>query len=388
EVRFRRDTEELFRSGLFVRSRAWCTLVLARADSGDLRIVDHRLEPRPVEGGETYSPADPFTWGDAADAAERLVMEGLEHHRRGEVASAGRAFQQAALEVERGGVPAFAMGPEPFQAQLSYFLAVTALQQDRRAEAYARVEEALGFNRRFPLALNLLARLRFDDNEVEAAAALWEESGRADPGQQEVVALVGYLREALAMKEPEVRDALLALVDAPAYQILEDLAGLRDRFRRELLLVHLSARAHLSGGEAEAASVLLEKIPVKRRTAESHYLLGRAFLLQDKADRALAEFRRAWAAEPGYRDALTWLVEISLARARRLEALSFAEEGRRTAHPEGPGVLSARIGLMELDEGRLYEATAHLKDAASTPLPAPLREAVGAALRRLLAEGR
>ena len=385
-VKFLRITEELFRSGLFVRTNVWCTLVLVRNDAGALRVVDHRVEPAPGEEG--VCPADPFTWSDRTGAAERLLMIGIEHHRRGDVSEAARAFVQAAGRLETDGLPEFIMGPSWFQAELSYFLALTALRQERRGEAYARVEEALGLNRRFPLALNLLARLRFDDNEVEAAAALWGESFREDPQQQEIGALARYLTRVLAERREDLRDTLLGLVDAPAYQFIEELTPLLEKHRRSTVLPHVAARAHLVGADPGAALKTLEGVHRKRRTPETHYLLGRTHLLLGKTDRAMTEFRRVWADEPGYRDTLTWLVEIPAAQGRRLKALSFAEEGLRRDGEAAPGVLAARIGLLELDEGRLFEATTHLKEAAEARLPASLREAVVGAQRRLLNTGR
>lgn len=387
-VRFQRVTEELFRSGLFVRSYAWCALVLVRDDEGLLRIVDHEVDAPPEDDEGTYSPADPFTWGARNSAAERQLMIGIEHHRRGDMEEAARAFVRAAGRIETDGLPEFIMGPTWFQAELSYFLALTALHQERRNEAYARVEEALRFNRRFPLALNLLARLRFDDNELEVAAALWEESFREDPQQQEIGALARYLRQAHEAKQDALMETLMGLLDAPAYQLIEELSPLADRHGRNVALAHLVARAHLSGGDTKAALKVLEGIQRKRRTPETHYLMGRTHLLMDQPDRAMTEFRRVWADEPGYRDTLTWLVEIPATQGRRLEALSFAEEGRRLADQVDPAVLAARIGLLELDTGRLFEATTHLKEAAKSRLPATLREAVGNALRHLLSEGR
>ena len=387
-LRFHRITEELFRSGLFVRTHAWCTLVLVRNDAGILRVVDHRVEPPPGDVEGTYSPADPVTWGDRATPAERLLMIGIEHHRQGDMAEAAEAFVQAAGRVETDGLPEFLMGPTWFQAELSYFLALTALHQDRRNEAYARVEEALRFNRSFPLALNLLARLRFDDNELEAAGALWEESFSEDPQQQEIGALARYLREALASKREEVRETLLRLLDAPTYQLIEELTPLMERHRGDVALAHQAVRAHLSGRDAKAALKVLEGIQRKRQTPETHYLMGRTHLLMGQTDRAMAEFRRVWTDEPGYRDVLTWLVEIPTAQGRRLEALSFAEEGRRGENEPESAVLAARIGLLELDASRLFEATTHLKEAVKGRLPATLREAVGSALRHLLSEGR
>ena len=387
-VRFQRVTEELFRSGLFVRSYAWCTLVLVRNDEGLLRVVDHQLDAPPEDDEGTYSPADPFTWGARNSAAERQLMIGIEHHRRGDMAEASRAFVRAAGRVETDGLPDFIMGPTWFQAELSYFLALTALHQERRNEAYARAAEALRFNRKFPLALNLMARLRFDDNEIEAAAELWEESFREDPQQQEIGALSRYLQQAHDAKREKIRETLLGLLDAPAYQLVEELTPLKERNRRDVALAHLLARAHLSGGDTKAALKALEGIQRKRRTPETHYLMGRTFLLMEHPDRAMTEFRRVWADEPGYRDTLTWLVEVPAAQGRRLEALSFAEEGRRRNEDTDPAMLAARIGLLELDTGRLFEATTHLKEAAKSRLPATLREAVGSALRHLLSEGR
>ncbi|MFH1532371.1 MAG: hypothetical protein ABIK09_16730 [Pseudomonadota bacterium] len=388
-VRFLRVTEELFRSGLFVRTRAWCTMVLVRNDAGLLRVVDHKVDPAPGDGGDSYTPADPFTWGDRTAAAERLLMTGIEHHRRGDMIEAARVFVEAAGHMETDGLPEFLMGPTWFQAELSYFLALSALHQERRSEAYARVEEALRFNRSFPLALNLLARLRFDDNELEAAATLWEESFREDPLQQEIGALAQYLRQTEDGKPNEIRETLLGLLDAPTYQLIEELTPLMDRNRRNIPLEHLAARAHLTGGDPKAALKILEGIQRKRRNPETHYLLGRTHLLMDRPDRAMTEFRSVWADEPGYRDTLTWLIEIPAAQGRRLEALSFAEEGRRRSD-EGvdPALLAARMGLLELDAGRLFEATTHLKEAARSRLPATLRRAVSGALRHLLSEGR
>ncbi len=388
-VRFQRITEELFHSGLFVRAHAWCTLVLVRNDAGTLRIADHRVDPPPDDDEGTYSPSDPFTWGDRTPTAERMLMIGIEHHRRGDMAEAARSFVQAAGSVETDGLPEFSMGSTFFQAELSYFLALTALHQERRNEAYARVEEALRFNRSFPLALNLLARLRFDDNEVEAAADLWEESFRADPQQQEIGALARYLRQAHNTKRDEIREILMGLLDAPAYQLIEELTPLKDQHRRNVALAHLAARAHLTGGDPKAALKILEGVQRKRRTPETHYLMGRTYLVMDRSDRAMTEFRRVWVDEPGYRDTLTWLVEIPAAQGRRLEALSFAEEGRRRSEEEAdPAILAARIGLLEMDAGRLFEATTHLKEAAESRLPATLRQAVDSALRHLLSEGR
>ncbi len=387
-VRFQRVTEELFRSGLFVRSYAWCTLVLVRDDAGLLRIVDHEVTAPPEDDEGLYSPADPFTWGARNSAAERQLMIGIEHHRRGDMTEAAQAFVRAAGRVETDGLPEFIMGPTFFQAELSYFLALTALHQERRNEAYARAEEALRFNRSFPLALNLLARLRFDDNELEAAGALWEESFREDPQQQEIGALARYLREANDAKQEPLRETLLGLLDAPAYQLIEELTPLAERNRRDAVLAHLVACAHLTGGDAKAALKTLEGIPRKRRTPETHYLMGRTHLLMEQPDRAMTEFRRVWADEPGYRDTLTWLVEIPAAQGRHLEALSFAEEGQRGTEGDHPALLAARVGLLELDTGRLFEATTHLKEAAKGRLPATLREAVGNALRHLLSEGR
>ena len=388
-VRFQRVTEELFRSGLFVRTPAWCTLVLVRDDAGTLRVVDHSVDAPPGDDEGSYSAADPFTWTEQTTAAERLLMIGIEHHRRGDMAEATRSFVQAAGNVETDGLPDFSMGPTFFQAELSYFLALTALHQERRNEAYARVEEALRFNRAFPLALNLLARLRFDDNDVKAATELWEESFREDPQQQEIGALARYLQQAHEAKREEVRETLLGLLDAPAYQLIEELSPLMDRHRRNTALSHLAVRAHLAGGDAKAALKILEGIQRKRRTPETHYLLGRTHLLMDRPDRAMTEFRRVWTDEPGYRDTLTWLVEIPAAQGRRLEALSFAEEGRRRSEQEAdPAILDARIGLLEMDAGRLFEATTHLKEAAKSRLPTTLRQAVNSALRHLLSEGR
>ena len=380
-VRFLRITEELFRSGLFVRTNVWCTLVLVRNDAGVLRVVDHQVEPRPGEEG--ISPADPFTWSDRTEGAERLLMIGIEHHRRGNVSEAARTFVQAAGRVETDGLPEFQMGPSWFQAELSYFLALTALQQERRGEAYARVEEALRLNRRFPLALNLLARLRFDDNEVAAAAALWGESFRENTQQQEIGALARYLTQVLAEAQEDLRETLLGLVDAPTYQFIEELTPQLKKYHRSTVLPHVAARAHLVGADPGAALKILEGVHRKRRTPETHYLLGRTHLLLGKTDRAMTEFRRVWADEPGYRDTLTWLVEIPAAQGRRLKALSFAEEGLRQGGDAAQGVLTARIGLLELDEGRLFEATTHLKEAAKTRLPGSLRKAVVVALRRL-----
>jgi len=387
-VRFHRITEELFRSGLFSRTHAWCTLVLVRDDGGALRVIDHEVGPPPGDDEGAYAASDPFSWGEEAAPAERLLMIGIEHHRRGDMTEAARAFVQAAGQVETDGLPELLMGPAFFQAELSYFLALSALHQERRSEAYARVEEALRYNRGFPLALNLLARLRFDDNELEAAAALWEESFLENPQQQEIRAVAEYLRQALAVKQEEVREALLRLLDAPFYQLIEELTPLKDRRRRDVALAHLVARAHLSGGNAKAALKILEGVSRKRRTAETHYLLGRTHLLLERRDRAMTEFRRVWADEAGYRDTLTWLVEIPASQGRRLEALSFAEEGRRRSEDADPAVLAARVGLLELDAGRLFEATTHLKEAAGSRLPVTLRVAVGGALRHLLSEGR
>jgi tetratricopeptide (TPR) repeat protein len=361
----------LFKNGLFTRTRKWIEMDIADRGNGRLAIRSHSV-----------LPADNINQLPPAHAAEMALLRGLDAWRRGDIQAASENFWEARERQDSEGSPEFAMGSNYFEGQLSYFLALTVLREDRRSQAYAHLRGALEAHPNFPLALNQLARLSFEDNQLEDALRQWESSAALDPSQGEVTALVAHLRVAASAATPAIREAFLAAVDAPPSTLLTSLGPLLKKHRRNSDLVALAARTHLAMGDPAKALELLEQIRKARWTEEAHYLAGRANLLQGKPAVALAEFRRVWKMNPKYRDVLTWLVNIPAARNQLMEARAFAEEG--LGIEDAPtAVLRARIGIFEYRQGHDYEASTHLQAGLEGGLPARLRAPVASALHQL-----
>lgn len=381
-VTFRRTTEELFLNGLFQRTFAWIEMELSQQDEGGLRIRSHRMIIPEELKGTGYDPSDATTWSEPYFKSERMFNLGLEQFRRGDVDQAAASMAEAAASLEGDNLPLFMMGPSYFTAELAYLQALIALAQDKRSEAYAYVDQAIAGNLAFPLALNLAARLNFDDGQLDKATRLWEESATADPGQEDVTALAGYLVYARALEDEPLREALLAAIDAPPSQVLDLLEPLARKNKRDQFLLQIVARAHFNNGNPAKALAVLERLPGKLWNPETHYLVARAQLLLGQEDRALEAFRRTWELSPGYRDTLTYLIEIPAAQGRVMEARSAAEEGLAVRGNSDAQVL-ARIGFLDFNNSRVFEATSNFKKAMEAGIPAGMRRPVAGVLQKL-----
>lgn len=382
-VRLERAGEELFSNGLFLRSFALVELHLMQNQDGLFKLVAHSLVP--PSGAPDYRPSDPDTWPESLyEKSEILLARAFKERNRGRSDLWPRLAHEAytaAAETARK----FQMPDSYFRATLLFANALAFVEEGRKMEAMDALSAALVNNPRFPLALNLKAKLLFAEGSQEQAILLWKQSLAADPRQHEIQDLLELLALAAGIRIPELEAALKGVVEVSSGQAVDGLRPFLEAQGKQAWFAELLARLYLADGNPQAALETLRRLPPVRWTVECHYLQARALLAAGERARAIDEFAQIWSSSRGYRDAPVFLVELLASAGRFSELRSLAKGMELARHPAAPGA-EATLGLLAHRMGKDVEAATLLRAAAGRQLPAGLRAQVNEALAEVLAQ--
>ncbi len=380
-VSFLKWHEDLFHNGTLSAGWSRVTMTVRQFDDG-WRVVEHRVgapEGDPEAGGHHYLSANPNTWGEHRSRAERFAQQAYQRLGQAEyqeaLALVSRAMA-AAPEDERAGRLAFIHGNHYFHAQLHWLAAVLHERLGDVDQAAAEARQALAHNAAFPLALNLLADILARQGRLGEALATLQQSLAAWGHQPDVRALIGFFDKAERhYPEPTQREAYLSTRGKLPQEIIETLTGLLEADRRNIETRRALAKAYIENYQPDKAEkVLTENEYLYPDDLETHYLLGRTYVLLRRYDDALAFFKRVWEGSPGYRDTLVFLSELNALQLRHRNAIAYLREGLRRS-PGDPEILF-KLGSYLLREGQRFEALAVLREARRTRPPLPIRREI------------
>jgi tetratricopeptide (TPR) repeat protein len=195
---------------------------------------------------------------------------GINHFQRGiELQKAGK-LEEAITEYEA------ALKPKPHFAVLANLGSVYA-RLGRFEEAVRCYEQALAMQPQQPVIMLNLGLAYYKTGNVENALPLFESVIKIDPENQQARTLLAdcYLHSDQPRK-------VIDLLSAPAESSPNDLA-----------IAYLLGNAYLRDGQLEKGQLMIDRILRKGETAESHLLLGMAYVVGRRNQAAMEEFRRA-----------------------------------------------------------------------------------------------
>lgn len=321
------------------------------------------------------------------------MIEGVDHHRRGRLPEAARAYKRI-------------LGLDPRSAHALHLLGLVRHQQGDQGEARALIERAIAVNAGNAAYHNSLGLVRLAEGDADAAAAAFRAALARDPLMAEAFNNLGNAEQKRGRLAEAVEsyDRALALAPNNAEALynkgraLHGLGALGDAVEAYRTAVKLRpdyAKAWRflgdalaeSGAGAEAEASFRKALTLAPDDGET---LAALAALQERAGRleeALATAERALAAQRGH-------VRAAVAAARCERRLGRTEAGlaRLRALPndnldaEGRAHVAFELGAT-LDRLRAYdEAYAVYCDANSCAAESPQARAVDrTAMRRLIA---
>jgi|GEM_PF-2867343 len=254
------------------------------------------------------------------------------------------------------------------EAEARYLAGLAQRDLAQADKARSQLEAALALHPAFPWALNALAEQEVLAGSVQKALALLERSLAVEPEQRPVTTLALLLRTGLqAGTEAEVARLLspwlLGDVRAPEQVAVERLSKAGEGPHA----ANLKALLHLQADQpALAREVLLVSQTRHADDALTHCLLGRAWLLLGRPDRALKSFDAVKDPPTGCEDVplLTALAHDDAGDAKK--ALEAYDALRGTGRYEGLALV--RSARLLLRQGREAEGRAALDAARRLPL--------------------
>jgi tetratricopeptide (TPR) repeat protein len=371
-VSFIKDHEDLFRDGTLTRGIGRVSVTL-RAQKPhyspragiDYHIVKHKLEAleSPVGSG-----------------SEKIGISESQRHFRTAVLQVGqRRFHRALVSLDKALAVAdgleLKLGADRFKAQVHYYRAVCLKQKGELTETIAGLENALRFNREFPLALNALARSRAGVGDLAGAVERYRQSLDLYRDQPVIQTELEFYRLALtAINDPTQRTAYLALRGMTPHRALERVRKQMKAHPSNPVWFTVGATLLLETHRPLEAEALLKKTPGDKSAPLNRYLMAQAALARGDQATALKRFDSLWNLAPGYRDTIVYITELSDRARRWRTAIAYLKEALLT-DPGSPTVLY-KIGLFELRMGRRFRALRALQQARENRPPKRIRIAL------------
>ena len=266
----------------------------------------------------------------AQSPAAALLGEGLDHHRRGRLVEAARAYRRI-------------LRLDPRHAHALHLLGLVQHQQGRQAEARELIERALAADGSNAAYHNSLGLVLLAQGEAEAA--------------------VSAFRAALA-RDPTMAEAFnnLGNAEQKAGRLAEAVAG----YDRALALAPDNAEALCNKGRAlhgldalgEAAAAYRAALALRPNYAKAWRFLGDALAESGATAEAEDSFRKALALAPGDGETLAALAALEERAGRLEDALVTAERALAAGGAQGAAVAAARC---ERRLGRAEAAVARLR---------------------------
>lgn len=276
----------------------------------------------------------------AGNPAAALLSEGLDHHRRGRLAEAARAYKRI-------------LRLEPRHAHALHLLGLVRHQQGRQAEARELIEQALAADGSNAAYHNSLGLVLLAEGEAEAA--------------------VSAFRAALA-RDPTMAEAFnnLGNAEQKAGRLAEAVAS----YDRALALAPDNAEALCNKGRAlhgldalgEAAKAYRAALALRPTYAKAWRFLGDALAESGATAEAEESLRKALALAPGEGETLAALAALEERAGRLEEALATAE--RALAADGGQVRAAVAAARCERRLGRPEAAIARLRSLAVEGLDA------------------
>lgn len=274
----------------------------------------------------------------APGPAAALLSEGLDHHRRGRLAHAARAYERI-LKLE------------PRHAHALHLLGLVQHQQGRQGEARGLIEQAIAADASNAAYHNSLGLVLLAEGDAEAAASAFRAALARDPTMAEAFNNLGNALQKAGRLAEAVASYDRALALAP-----DNAEALCNKGRA---LHGLDALA--SAVEAYRAALAL-----RPKYAKAWRFLGDALAESGATAEAEDSFRKALALAPTDAETLAALAALEERAGRLEEALATAEqalaiEGGQVRAAAAAARCERRLGraeaaiarLRQIDDGRL-----------------------------------
>lgn len=383
-IKFVKVQEDLLLSGLFTRGIVRVEIDMVWTPDGYVAKAHRAIKPDGAE--DNYRSQDPRTWGPEHHETERALYLGLELLREGDVAGAERYVMQASQLLGEGKIPGFVSGDSFFVATCYYARALLSAKQGNYAMSDAALGEALRVHPDFPMALNLMGIVRYENGEYERALSFWRQSLSVYSAQSAVAVAVDWLDAVVATKDDEQRNQLLSMADMPPSQLVGVLNPLLKSKPRVAFATRMLARAYWEGGDLEKGIEVVRNSGRTGKDPEVTWLAARLNLKAGHIEEARSLLESLEKSDPGYRDTPLVLAAIHAASGRFSEAL--ARLATLQASPDFPGAHHALLAKYSLLSGRLLDAYDHLGAATRSRMPTVAREEAALMRRQISGQGR